>query len=140
MLSVKRFFMPIMLVALLTIVTTSVFGAEGKTVAYYFHGNMRCATCHKMEEYINEALDENFKDELASGLLISKAVNTDEKENKHFVDEYELYTKTLIIARTQNGKTIQHKNLSKIWEHVGNKENFITYVTTEIADFLKDNQ
>ena len=140
MVSIKRFLTPIVLTVLLAMVTTSVFGADSKIIAYYFHGNARCPTCHKMEQYTKEAIEENFKDELASGLLIFKAVNIDEKENEHFVTNYELYTKSLIISRVGDGKEIEHKNLTKIWEYVRNKKKFFAYVTTEINAYLQDSR
>ncbi len=72
---IKRILAPIILMALLAINTTMVFGADVKIIAYYFHGNVRCPTCHKMEQYTKEAIEKNFKDELANGLLVVKTVN-----------------------------------------------------------------
>jgi len=137
---IKRFLALIILIVLLTMCTTMVFAASVKIVAYYFHGNARCPTCHKMEQYTKEAIEENFKDELANGLLVVKTVNVEEKENEHFVNDYQLYTKSLIISRVENGKEIQHKNLTKIWEYVRDKNKFFNYVTIEINNYLKDNQ
>ncbi len=138
--AIKRFLALIILILLLTIRTTIVFTADAKIIAYYFHGNARCPTCHKMEQYTKEAIEENFKDELANGLLVVKTVNVEEKENEHFVNDYQLYTKALIISRVKNGKETQHKNLAKIWEYVRDKKKFFNYVTTEINNYLKDNQ
>ena len=50
---------------------------ETKVYAYYFHGNIRCYTCHTMEKYSREAIETRFKDALASGKLEFKVVNTD---------------------------------------------------------------
>ena len=137
---IKRFLKPIILMALLVISAKMVFGADVKIIAYYFHGNARCSTCHKMEQYAKEAIEENFKDELADGLLVVKTINVEEKENEHFVNDYQLYTKALIISHVENGKEIQHKDLTKIWEYLRNKKKFFNYVTTEINDYLKDDQ
>ena len=136
--AIKRFLVSIILMALLAISTTMVFGDDAKIIAYYFHGNARCPTCHKMEQYTKEAIEENFKDELANGLLVIKAVNVEKKENEHFVNDYQLYTKALIISHVEDGKEIQHKNLTKIWEYVRDKKKFFNYVTTEINDYLKE--
>ncbi|MFC1709789.1 nitrophenyl compound nitroreductase subunit ArsF family protein [Candidatus Omnitrophota bacterium] len=136
--AIKRILTSIILMALLAISTTMVFGDDPKIIAYYFHGNARCATCHKMEQYAEEAIEENFKDELANGLLIFKAVNVEEEENEHFTNDYQLYTKALIISHVKDGKEMQHKNLMKIWEYVRDKKKFSNYVTTEINDYLKE--
>ena len=138
--AMKRFFTLIILMTLLAMSTTIVFGADAKVITYYFHSNVRCPTCHKMEQYIKEAIEDNFKDELVDGSLAIKIVNVDEKENKHFVKDYQLYTKTLIILKVKNGEEIEYKNLMKIWEYIRDKEIFFNYVITEINNYLKDSR
>ena len=110
---------------------------DSKVYAYYFHGTMRCPTCHKLEQYSKEAIDTNFKPEVASGKLVFNVINTDKRGNEHFVNDYQLYTKSLILSLVKDGKEIKHKNLDKIWEHSRNKQKFIDYVTSEISNFMK---
>jgi len=112
--------------------------SEAKVITYYFHGNSRCPTCHKLEEYSKDAIDTNFKDEIAKGVLEFQVINVDEKRNEHFVDKYQLYTKSLVVSKMKNGEEVDHKNLDKIWEYVRDKERFYDYVTSEIKAFLKD--
>jgi hypothetical protein len=107
-------------------------------VAYYFHGDFRCPTCHKLEEYSREAIETNFKDAIASGRLEYKVVNVEDKGNEHYASDYQLYTKSLILSLVNDGKETKWINLNKIWEYVGNKQRFIDYVKSEIADYLKD--
>lgn len=107
-------------------------------VAYYFHGAMRCPTCHKLEQYSKEAIDSNFKDALRSGKLEFKEVNIENSGNEHYANDYQLYTKSLILSLVKDGKEVKWKNLDKIWERVRNKEGFIDYVKSEVADFLKE--
>jgi hypothetical protein len=90
-----------------------------------------------MEKYSREAIETSFKDALASGSLEFKAVNVEDKGNEHFVNDYQLYTKSLILSLVKDGKEIKHKNLDKIWEHSRNKQKFIDYVTSEISNFMK---
>jgi hypothetical protein len=111
---------------------------SSKVYAYYFHGTMRCPTCHKLEQYSKEAIESNFKAELASGKLEFKAVNVDEKNNEHYIRDYQLYTKSLVISLVKDGKEVKSRNLEKTWEYVGNKQRFFDYVTQEIKSFLKE--
>ncbi|MFH1199140.1 MAG: nitrophenyl compound nitroreductase subunit ArsF family protein [Candidatus Omnitrophota bacterium] len=117
------------------------FAAEdkpvGKVIVYYFHGAMRCPTCHKLEQYSKEAIEVNFKDALASGKLEFKVVNVEDRGNEHYNNDYQLYTKSLILSLVKDGKEIKWKNMDKIWEHVGNKQKFIDYVKSGVADFLE---
>jgi len=109
-------------------------------VAYYFHGTFRCPTCHKLEQYSKEAIETNFKDALASGKLEFKVVNVEDKGNEHYGNDYQLYTKSLILSLVKDGKQIKWINLDKIWEYVGNKQRFIDYVKSGVADLLKESQ
>ncbi len=106
-------------------------------VAYYFHGNMRCGTCRKLEAYSDEAITEGFTDELASGRLSWLAVNTDESENKHFVKDFELVTKSLVLVEYRDGKVARFENLKLIWELVRDKDGFLKYVRDHTSDFLE---
>jgi hypothetical protein len=105
---------------------------------YYFHGNMRCVTCNKFEQYSKEVVETNFKDEIASNKLEFKVINVEEKGNEHYVNDYKLYTKSLVISVVKDGKEVKSKNLEKIWQYVGNKEQFFKYVKADIANFLKE--
>lgn len=107
-------------------------------VAYYFHGTMRCPTCQKLEQYARQAIENDFKDELASGKLVFRSVNVDLKENGHFIDDYKLFTKSLVLSLVKDGVEVKSKNLQRIWELVGNKEKYSAYVSAEVAAFLKD--
>jgi len=133
----------ITLLAIVVVISAQCFAQEtsgDKVIAYYFHGSFRCPTCTTMEKYSKEAIEMNFKDKLASGKLEFKAVNVEERGNEHYVNDYQLYTKSLILSLVKDGKEIKSKNLDKIWQYARNKQKFIDYVTDEINVFLKDTQ
>lgn len=113
---------------------------QAKVIAYYFHGSFRCFTCTDMEKYSKETIEANFKDALVSGKLEFKTVNVEDRGNEHFVDDYKLYTKTLILSLVKDGKEVKSKNLDKIWELAHNKQKFMDYVTGELRGFMKDTQ
>ncbi len=105
---------------------------------YYFHGNFRCFNCYRIEQYSKEAIEQYFKDELDSGKLVFKIINIEEKGNEHFIKDYQLYTKSLIISLVKNGKEVKFDNLVKVWEFLGNKQKFYDYVKDEITQYLKE--
>jgi len=104
---------------------------------YYFHGNYRCQTCTTIESYIKESVKDNFKEEIKSGLVQLQIINFDKKHNKKFIDKYKLYNQTLIISRFSNNKEVEWKDCPKIWETVGNKGKFYSYVKNEVDKYLK---
>lgn len=140
----KKIFLVILAAVAVVSLSFSAFAAEGKPVgkvtAYYFHGTFRCYTCTNMEKYSREAIEANYKDALASGILEFKAINVEDRGNEHFVNDYQLYTKSLVLSFVKDGKEVKHRNLDKIWEYSRNKQKFIDYVTSEISGFMKDVQ
>jgi hypothetical protein len=144
----KRLFCALLTIAVLSnsgLILPSLAEAEenakgAHVVAYYLHGTMRCPTCHKLEQYSREAIETNFKDALRSGKLEYRAVNVEDKGNEHYAGDYQIYTKSLILSLVKDGKEIKWKNMDKIWEYVSNKERFIDYVKSGVADLLKEAQ
>jgi len=110
--------------------------ASQKVVVYYFHGDFRCPTCRKFEAYSSEAIRETFSDELEDGCLKWQVVNVDKPGNGHFVKDYQLHTRAIVIVKIQNGKQTQWKNLDRIWELVGDKAVFVKYIIDEVAMYL----
>jgi len=109
-------------------------------VVYYFHGDMRCPTCHKLETYAKEALDTYFADKLASKDIVWKVVNVDKPENHHFIQDYKLITKSVVISETVNGSEIRWKNLEQIWQLVRDKESYLNYIRESVSAFLEENK
>jgi hypothetical protein len=107
-----------------------------RVVAYYFRYDFRCARCMAFEAYSREALESAFARQLADGRLVFKVVNVEVKGNEHFRDDYQLYTKSLILVDEARGRKPRWKNLEKIWQLVGNKEAFLRYVQDETRAYL----
>jgi pyruvate-formate lyase-activating enzyme len=107
-------------------------------IAYYFHGNFRCQNCHNMEQWTKELMETCFKDQIDSGKLSFKIINTDKKENQHFMNDYNLYTKSIVLSLVKDGKEVRYENLAKIWDCLRSKQRFQEYVRTEIEKYLKE--
>ncbi len=107
-----------------------------RIIVYYFHGDYRCPTCLKLEKLSREAVEENFKKELSSGLLKYMSVNVDRPENRHFVDDFGLFTKSLVVVEEDGGKVKRYKNLQKIWVLVRDEAAFKNYVKDEVKGFI----
>lgn len=117
---------------------TSATSVDEGVVAYYFHGNKRCTTCRKLEAYSEEAITGGFAPELESGELEWRAVNTDEKDNAHFVTDFQLVTKSVVLVEYRDGEVVRFKNLKLVWQLVGDQDGFLRYVRDETRDFLAE--
>ena len=109
---------------------------EHQFIAYYFRTNVRCPSCIKIESWTDEAITTNFADELKSGALVWTTINTEEPGNEHYVDDYELYTKQVILAEFARGQRVRHKNLAQVWELLGDQQAFGDYIASEVARFM----
>ncbi len=107
-----------------------------KIIAYYFHTTYRCVTCQRIEAYSKEAIDSGFARELAAGKLEFRPVNVQLPENRHFIQDYQLSTKSLVLVRTKDGNQLEWTNLSRVWELTGDHEAFLGYVQQGIRSYL----
>lgn len=119
-----------------TIVTPGV--QPHRVVAYYFHTSYRCASCRAIEAYSREAIESAFAEEIRSGRLLWKPVNVEVKGNEHFVEDYGLYTKALVLVNEVRGKPARWKNLEKVWQFLQDKPKFLRYVQEETRGYLND--
>lgn len=119
----------LLLILTILISFSNVVFAADKINVYYFYGKPRCSTCVKIEKYTQTSV-EAIKDKN----IIYKSVDMENPENSSQVKKYNLFTKSVIISKTKNGKE-QWKNLDKIWLKVGNEQDFKKYVIGEIKRF-----
>ena len=112
--------------------------AKTKIIAYYFHGTYRCPSCKTIEEWSHDAIKNSFQEELKNGRLVWKALNIEDVQHRHFVKDYSLYTKSLIISEMNGEKEIRWKNIDKVWQLLRNQEKFFNYVTGEVKKYLEN--
>ncbi len=110
---------------------------QTKLVVYYFHGNVRCVNCVNFEKFTDELMRTVYADAIKQGKIEWKIVNFDEPQNEHFINDYQLFTKSLVLVPMKNGKQQGFKNLTGIWQTAGSKEKFQAYVRSEIDAMLQ---
>lgn len=120
-----------------TLSKTAVKAGNAKVIAYYFHGTFRCSTCRTIEKYSKEAIETYFASELKNGTLEFKPINVEEPENRHYIQDYQLYTRSLVLALYKDNKQDGWENLPDIWFYVRDREKFYQYVKDETERFLK---
>ncbi len=111
---------------------------ERSIVVYYFHTTNRCYSCTQLEKQTYLAIAEGFEQELSDGRVKFASLNVDQEENRHFVKDYKLYTKSVIVSDAAQGKEVRWKNLQKVWELLRDDVAFTDYVQEEVRQYLKD--
>lgn len=109
-----------------------------RVIAYYFHANFRCVTCKKVENLSEKAIKTGFAGELKDGTVDWHAVNVEVKGNEHFIQDYKLYSKSLVLVEMVGDKQVKWKNLESIWKLVNKEDAYLKYVQDEVKMYLSD--
>jgi len=105
----------------------------------YFTSDVRCPTCLKIEKQTRESIKKSFPKELATKEVVFQTINFDKAENKHFVKDYQLAFKTVVVSERQDGKEIHWSKYDKVWNLVNTPDQFQAYLTDGIQQYLKKN-
>jgi hypothetical protein len=117
--------------------TTAHADSHKKILVYYFHNDFRCYSCTQIETLTRKAVTENFQKELAESTVELKVINVDKAENEHFVEDYNLETKSVIMVEYSGSKQVRWKNLSKIWDYFYKEDVFASYIRDELNRYLE---
>jgi hypothetical protein len=109
-----------------------------QVLAYYLHNNTRCPSCIKIEKYTTAAINKYFADELQSGALVFQVLNYEDQGNEHFATDYELVTKSVIIADMHDGVQTRWANLEDVWNLLGDEKKFGKYIQKNVKDYLNE--
>ena len=109
-----------------------------KVVAYYFHGNVRCVSCVRIETLSRKAVTEGFPEDIKSGRLEFREVNVDDPQNRHFIEKYQLSSQSLVIVEIRDGRQVRWQNMEKVWTLLNSEREFIPYVRDGVSGFLKN--
>jgi hypothetical protein len=116
---------------------TAASQSSARLIAYYFHGSVRCDTCRTIEAYAREAVETGFAAELSDGRLQCTPLNVEEPGNEHFATDFNLYTRSVVLARMKDGAVGEYRNLEDVWSLVGDKPAFLQYVRDNTRAMLE---
>lgn len=74
---------------------------------------------------------------MKDGKLVWRLVNVDEPANRHFIDDYQLYAKSVVVSDVRGGEEVRWKNLAKIWQLLNDENAFIKYIQDEVRVYLE---
>ena len=143
-----RFYLGLTLLAISSFLTTvsiaqasdNAAGIDNGVVVYYFHGNQRCVTCMNIEELSKASVEQKFAKGLKDGSVKFVSVNVDDDKNEHFIGDYQLLVRSVVIAKIKNGKEVGYRRLDKVWQLHNDPEEFMNYFNTEANTLLKGNK
>jgi len=112
---------------------------EPDIIVTYFTTDVRCKSCRAIEAMTREIVEQQFANELENGDLHFQVKNIDRSENKHFIDDYQLSFKTVVISSMKDGKEIHFSKMDKVWELLDNPDEFSDYMKYGISESFTKN-
>ncbi|OIP27971.1 MAG: hypothetical protein CO103_08170 [Chloroflexi bacterium CG_4_9_14_3_um_filter_45_9] len=107
-----------------------------KVEVVYFHRTQRCSSCLYAEKWTRYTVETYFADELASGKVVFKVLNVEDKENAAIVKKYGAFTSSLFINTIKDG-TDHIKEATDVYTLIGKDDAFVKAVKSNIEKSLK---
>ena len=118
------------------VVTTQPGVAADAVLVTYFSSDVRCTTCVRIERLTRETVERNFGPELASGRIAFRTVNLDGPGNEHFIRDYSLISKTVIVSDLAKGREVRWENLQQVWTKHKDEQEFEAYLVEAVRRHL----
>ncbi|MBE0565793.1 MAG: hypothetical protein IH621_07560 [Krumholzibacteria bacterium] len=125
-------------------ITLAFMGSEAAAAAtapvtvYYLHGTVRCVTCIVMEDVTNRTVRDAFGDLLAEGVLALEAVDYDQPDNAHFLDDFDLEMPAVVLAASAGDTLTAWRRLDRTWELSHLQADLERYITDETRAFVRE--
>ncbi len=112
--------------------------AQRTAVVYYFYTNTRCSSCTTIEAYTREAVAKHFTQPYKGWRVEFRGVNIEDKANEHFVQDYWLNSKAVVVQKFEGEKPLKWGLLKSVWQLLGDKEKFMDYVAAETRKVIDE--
>ena len=112
--------------------------AQRTAVVYYFYTNTRCSSCTTIEAYTRAAVARHFPQPYKGWRVEFRGVNIEEKANEHFVQDYWLNSKAVVVQKFEGEKPLKWGLLKSVWQLLGDKEKFMDYVAAETRKVIDE--
>lgn len=107
-----------------------------QVVMTYFVIGTRCASCMKIEALARETAEKDFARELRSNKVVFRVIDTDEPSNRHYLNDYKLTSKTVVISRRIDGSETAWKDMEKVWDLFDEAPAYHAYLGAQIREYL----
>ena len=109
-----------------------------KLQIYYFHATHRCKTCNGIENNVKKVLDDNYKEQIAKGIIDLKVLCVDDEANKALVEKYEAAGASLHLVKIENGVEKDNDLTEYAFSYSSNEPGlFLKGINDTIQYFLK---
>ncbi len=111
-------------------------GDSAQVVVYYFHGQYRCTSCVRLEKLTKKAVASKFSREIARGDVMFRSINIDDTKNAHFLSDYRLSAKSVVLSKVVRGREVKWKNLLRILDYLKDEKMYVKYIRDEVLGLM----
>jgi hypothetical protein len=111
---------------------------DNQVVVYYFHRKFRCQSCEVLESTLLNTMQVTYSNHFGAGRLAMCIINVDEPENRHYLEQFEILSNSIVIVERKSGAVARYKNLESIWDVAEDREAITQILRSEVAGFLPE--
>ncbi len=112
--------------------------SDNQVVVYYFHRKFRCQACEVLESTLQNTMQIIYADHFGAGRLAMCIINVDDPGNRHYLEQFEILSNSIVIVEKKSGVVSRYKNLESIWDVSQDREAITQMLRTEMAGFLPE--
>ena len=112
--------------------------SDNQVVVYYFHRKFRCQSCEVLESTLQNTLQVSYADHFGTGRLAMCVVNLDDPVNHHYLEQFEIFSNSVVIVEKRGGKVLRFKTVESIWDVSEDGDAISHLLQTEVAGFLPE--
>ena len=114
---------------------SSVETVADKLEIYYFHRTVRCYSCKTIGQYVREAMEDEYSEEIESGLIDFRELNVELPENKEIAQKYQASGSSLFINRIIGNIDNIEQDVN-VWRLLKDEKQFKEYLINKINLYL----
>ena len=103
---------------------------------YYFNRKFRCQSCEVLESTLQNTLQITYADHFGAGRLAMCVINVDDPENRHYLEQFEIFSNSIVIVEKKSGNILRYKNIEAIWDVSEDREAITRVLKSEVDEFL----
>lgn len=107
-----------------------------QVIMTYFISGTRCESCETIEALARETAEKDFPDALSNKSLVFRVIDTGDASRHHYIKDYQLTSKTVILSHRVQGKETEWSDMSKVWDLLDDGPAFHAYLGEQIQKYL----
>lgn len=107
-----------------------------QVIMTYFISGTRCESCETIEALARETAEKDFPDAMSNKSLVFRVIDTGDASRHHYIKDYQLTSKTVILSHRVQGKETEWSDMPKVWDLLDDGPAFHAYLGEQIQKYL----